>query len=79
MFPVGKATETESSLVVARMQKRKQLPLTANGCEISFGDNGNVLDSIVVTQCMNIQNYPLICIILNDDFSYMNFISKNFK
>ena len=78
MFPVGKATETESSLVVARMWKRKQLPLTANGCKISFWGNGNVLDNVMVTQCMNIQKYPLICIILNDDFSYMNFISKIF-
>ena len=78
MFPVGKATEAESSLVVARMWKRKQLPLTANGCKISFGGNGTVLDNIMVTQYINIQRYPLICISLNDDFSYMNFNSKIF-
>ena len=45
---------------------------------VSLWDNGNVLDNIVVTQYMNIQKYSLICIILNDDFSYMNFISKIF-
>ena len=76
--PSRQNTETESSLVVAGMRKRKQLPLTAKGCEISLWDNGNVLDNIVVTQYMNIQKYSLICIILNDDFSYMNFISKIF-